>query len=164
MKIKKKIIGIVLLVIILLMAVAYSNFATQLTLNGETEIIGEWNVKIIGIETQNVSQGCQVGSPTFTNSSVTFNAKLQKPGDEITYIITIKNYGTIDAVLDTATFTSDEENGSPAIKYVTTDPGNELNSGDETTFKVTVMYDKNFTEVPSIKTKTITGVIDYIQK
>ena len=56
MKNKRNIVILILIVIIITMAVAYSEFATQLQINGNAEIIGEWDVKIIGIEAQNVSE------------------------------------------------------------------------------------------------------------
>ena len=48
----KNIIIATLIAIILLMAVGYSAFATQLTINGTAQIIGEWNVKITNIQIQ----------------------------------------------------------------------------------------------------------------
>ena len=59
---------------------------------------------------------------------------------------------------------SDEENGSSAIKYSTTEMAKTLNAGEETTCIVTIQYNKNSTEVPSIKTKTLTGIIEYVQE
>ena len=52
MKNNKNIIIVTILFVILAMAVGYSAFATQLSINGTAEIVGEWNVKISNIETQ----------------------------------------------------------------------------------------------------------------
>ncbi len=161
---KTKIIAMLVLIIISIMSVAYAIFATQLTINGETEIVGEWNIRITGIEVSEVSEGCDSGTPEFTDTTVTFNAKLEKPGDVITYVITVQNAGTIDAILNSVTFTPDNENGSLAIVYSTTNPSETLNSGEQTTFTVSVTYDENYTEVPEIKTKQIVGIIEYVQK
>lgn len=160
----KNLIITALLIVIVVMAVGYSAFATQLTINGTAQIIGEWNVRITGIKAQFVSEGANAGTPEFTITTATFNASLSRPGDKIIYEITIENAGTINANLQSATFTADEENGSPAIKYETTQPAQTLNSGDTTTFTVTVMYDENIDQVPEITTKTITGIIEYVQK
>ena len=164
MKNTKNIIIMTLLIVIVIMAVGYCAFATQLTINGTAEIIGEWDVRITGIKAQSVSGGAEAGTPTFTVTSATFDAKLSTPGDKIVYEITIENAGTINATLKGATFTADEENGSPAIKYETTEPAQTLNSGETTTFTVTVMYDETIQQVPEVTTKTITGIIEYIQK
>ncbi len=152
------------IIVLLAMAVGYATFATQISLNGTAEIIGEWDVKIIGIEAKNMSDGVQSGEPSYTNTTVTFDAKLEKPGDTITYEITIQNAGTIDATLGNVLFQVDEENGSPAILYKTTELAPLLKAGEKTTFSVTIVYDKNATEVPEVKTKTITGIIEYVQE
>lgn len=163
MKNYRNIIIITIIIIIIAMAVAYSAFATQLNINGQSKIVGEWNIKITGISAENVSPGCDAGTPKYSNTKAIFDAKLQKPGDTITYIITIKNAGTIDAVLSSADFIPDNENGSPAISYEITNPAQSLKAGTETTCKVQIIYNKETTEVPSIKTKKIVGVIEYVQ-
>ena len=58
MKNSRNIIIIAVLVLIVAMAVAYSAFATQLNINGQSQIVGEWNIKITGISAENVSTGC----------------------------------------------------------------------------------------------------------
>ena len=164
MKNKTQNIVIILLIIISIMAIGYATFATQLTINGTAKIVGEWDVKITNIIAKNVSDGCNAGTPTFTNVSATFNAELEKPGDSITYEITIENAGTIDAVLSSITFKEGTPNGSPAIIYTNTEPISPLPAGQETTFTVTVSYDEEATEIPEITTKTITGIIEYEQE
>ena len=57
MKRNKNIIIMALLLAITIMAVGYSAFATQLTINGTAEIVGKWNIMITNIETQDVSEG-----------------------------------------------------------------------------------------------------------
>lgn len=159
----KNLIIIALLIIIFAMAVGYSAFATQLNLNGTAEVVGEWDVRIINIEAQDISEGCDAGEPQYTNTSATFNSKLLKPGDSITYVITIENAGTIDAILDSVVF-KEQEDGSEAINYETTELEKTLDAGQQTTFNVKVTYDPETEEIPSIKTKTITGIIEYVQE
>ncbi len=163
MKRRKIIVIIVFALAIFLMAVGYSAFATQLTLNGTAEITGEWNVKITNIEIKEMSKGCQSLNTNYTNTTASFNAQLLKPGDHILYVITIENAGTINAVLDSAKFIS-EENSSPAITYNTTEPAKFLEAKQTTTFTVEVVYNKDTTEIPEIKTKTLTGIIEYVQE
>ncbi len=143
------------------MAVAYSAFATQLVFNGNAEIVSEWNVKIVNVTAAYVSEECEAGEPEFTDTSVTFNAKLVNPGDYITYLITIKNAGTINAKLKQAEFTP-EASGSPAILYTTSGPENELAAGGETCILVKVEYDETTTQMPTITTRTITGIVEYV--
>ena len=157
------IIIITLIIASLLMAIGFATFATQLTVDGTVEIVGEWNVKITNIEAIQVSSGCDSGTPEFTDTSVTFNAKLLKPGDIITYRVTIQNAGTINAVLEYAIFTPQEE-GSSAIGFSAGMPSRELTAGEETSFTVQINY-KDFTEeMPEIKTQTLTGFVEYVQE
>ena len=162
MKNTKNLIIIALILVILAMAVGYSALATQIELNGTAEIVGEWNVKITNIEVKEISQNCDSGEPQYTNTTATFNAKLVKPGDSITYAVTIQNAGTIDAKLNNI-ICKEDDNGSEAIKYVTSELAGTLNAGEQTTLTIKVIYDPASTEVPSVKTKGLTGIIEYVQ-
>ena len=159
----KLIILISFLIIIVLMAVGYSTFATDFTINGTTEITGNWDVRITNIIATEVSDGCDAGTPTFTKDSINFSSKLNKPGDEIIYEVTIENLGTIDAELQTIIFT-EEIDGIEEINYTTSELKKDLNVGDSTTFNIIVTYVKNTECVPNVKTKTLTGIIQYVQK
>ncbi len=164
MKRTRNVIIISVSIVLLAMSIGYSTFATQLKLNSSTtEIMGEWDVRIINIEATSVSEGCDEGTPKYTNTTMSFDSKLEKPGDSITYVITIKNEGTIDATLGTVVFL-EQLNGSEAINFVTTDLKHELKAGDQTTFSVIAEYITTSTEVPSVKSKTLTGIVEYVQE
>ena len=159
----KIIILIFFLITIVLMAVGYSIFATDFTINGTSEITGNWDVRITNIIATQVPDGCDAGTPTFTKDSINFSAKLNKPGDEIIYEVTIKNLGTIDAELQTIIFT-EEIDGIEEINYTTSELKKDLNVGESTTFNIIVTYVKSSESVPDVKTKTLTGIIQYVQK
>ncbi len=159
----KIIILIFFLIAIVLMAVGYSTFATDFTINGTAEITGIWDVRITNITATQVTDGCDAGTPTFTKDSINFSAKLNKPGDEIIYEVTIENLGTIDAELQTIIFT-EEIDGIEEINYTTSELKKDLNVGDSTTFNIIVTYVKNSEKIPDVKTKTLTGIIQYVQK
>ena len=163
MKKTRNIIIGALLIVIVIMAVAYSAFATQLNINGTAEIVSEWNVKITSVTAEYVSENCNPGEPQFTNTSVTFNAELANPGDHITYLIIIENAGTFNATLDNITFTP-EKNGSPAIIYTVSDLPTSLPAGEQAALLLKVAYDENTTEMPTVTSRTITGVIEYVQE
>ena len=139
------------------MAIGYSLFATDFTIEGNAEITGEWDVRITNIKATQVPEGCSAGTPTFTENYISFSAKLNKPGDEIIYEVTIENLGTIDAKLQTILFTEE-------INYTTSELKQELNAGESTTFNIMVTYVKDTESIPSVKTKTLTGLIQYVQK
>ena len=164
MKNRKNIIIIAFLVALLVMAVGYSTFATELTFNGNAEITGEWDVRITDMKVTSVSDGCDAGKPEFTDTTINFDSKLEKPGDKITYLITIENLGTIDAVLSNIQIIPDDINGTKAITYRIINPVLELPKSSSTTMEITVEYDPTTTENPDVKTKSITGVIEYSQK
>lgn len=151
-----------LLMIVIAMAIGYSTFVTQIKPKGTAEIVGEWDVKIINIEAQSISEGCSAGNPQYTDTNATFDAQLVKPGDTITYVITIQNAGTIDAVLDNIIF-KEQDDGSPEINFETGYINPLLESGNQTKFELKIIYNPKATEVPSIKTKTIKGIIEYVQ-
>ena len=159
----KMIIIIAFLATIFLMAIGYSTFATDFIINGTTEITGNWDVRITNIKATQVPEGCDAGSPTFTKDSANFSAKLNKPGDEIIYEVTIENLGTIDAELQTIIFT-EEIDGIEEINYTTSELKKDLNAGDKTTFNIMVTYVKETESIPEVKTKTLTGIIQYVQK
>ena len=163
MRKSKIIILIAFLSTIILMSVGYSMFATDFRIDGTAEITGEWDVRITNITAIQVPDGCDAGTPTFTKDSIDFKAKLNKPGDEIIYEVTIENLGTIDAELQTIIFT-EEIDGIEEINYTTSEVKKELNVGDSTTFKIMVTYVKSAESIPDVKTKTLVGIIQYVQK
>ncbi len=163
MKNTKNIIVIILVLAIFLMSAAYSLMATQLTIDGNAEIVGIWDVKISNVEVESCSTGSNPGDISFTNTSVVFNAKLLKPGDEVSYKVTIENAGSIDAALGFVVF-KEEDNEANAISYETTEMARTLLAGEQTSFIVTISYDKNTMETPNVKTKSLTGIIEYVQK
>lgn len=164
MKKNKNIIIIALIIIIITMSIAYSKFATKLEINGTSKIIGTWDIRITGVDISERTLGCDPGIPEYTDTTATFHAKLTKPGDLIIYEIIIENKGTIDGTLKDITFTSDEENTSDAIKYVTDEPDKILPAGEETTIMVAIIYNTEITQEPITRTSTITAKIEYIQK
>lgn len=163
MKRSRKFILGALLISILIMSIGYAAFATSLTVNGTAEIIGEWNVKIKNVEVQSSSVDCDPGTPIFTDTNVYLTAKLAKPGDSITYLITIENAGTINAKLNNFSFTPDDISGSDVISYRTTSPAEQLKAGETTTISVTATYDLSATGLSESKMKSITGIVEYGQ-
>ncbi len=163
MKFNKFLIIFIFLITLLLMSVGYSSFATDLDVQGMAEITGTWNIKITKVEATFISPEVTETTPTFTDNTVNLNVKLNKPGDKVIYTITIKNTGTIDATLQGLIF-NDEVDGSEAISYTVSKIPEDLNAGDETTIEITITYNDNVTEMPLVKTKTLTGTIAYVQK
>ena len=161
----KNLVVVAIVLALVVVATAYAAFATELNLNESTATIqGDWLIEITNIEATTVVGTADAGTPSFTDTTATFDALLNAPGDSVTYTVTIENKGSIDAKLDSAVFTPDNEMGSPAIIYTYENPAASLAAGATTTFTVTATYDESVTEVPDVKTKTITGTINYVQE
>ena len=178
-----------LLAIVLVMAVGYAAFATQLQITGTASVDSQWDVAIISV-TPSASAGEQTTvngrlvypqsgdiSHSNTATTATFNTNLKTPGDTVTYTITIKNRGTLPArvktngikwIQDAAANPQVEDTtaGDEPIKYSYNfaNSASTLTPGAETTMTVTVTYDPadNSTQPASV-TKTATLVIDYEQ-
>ena len=128
-----------LLAIVLVMAVGYAAFATQLNINGTAEITSKWDVHMVDGTTTPASTMGTTPTGTLTVAegglAATFSASLTSPGDTVTFTVPVKNVGTLDASLSGITLSSDTEGmvvdnvGLTAvskdgnIKYTVTSPG-----------------------------------------
>ena len=104
-KIKKRNLVIISLCgVLLCMAIGYAAFQTVLNINGVTTITTKWNVLITNITSKDIVGGAyNIEEPTHTELEATFKTGLTKPGDSITYDITVENQGTFDAYLNKIT-------------------------------------------------------------
>ena len=152
MKDKKNILIGALVFVIAMMAVGYAAFATTLNINGTATIAGEWDVEITDITPAFAGTASDKTPASFTATTAT-------------YTITVQNKGSIDAKLNTITLTP-QADGSDAIIYtVKSQPSanDVLKAGDSTTVVIEAKYDEAVNSVPEVKTKTFTGVLEYVQ-
>lgn len=172
MKDGKNIVIAGLLIAVLCLSVAYAAFATTLTINGQAEIVGDWKIEITGItaaETGTASAGDENTDYGVNSDKISafFNAELKAPGDSITYTVTVKNTGSIDAKIDDVTggvVLTEQSDGSSAITYTYTDPSvTKLAAGASTTFTVTATYKADVSEIPEALSKTATATLKYVQ-
>lgn len=142
-KSRNVIIGL-LCAIIVFMGVGFAaSLSSILTINGDAEITGTWNVKITDITATNVTGKANAGTPTATATTANFNATLAEPGDSVTYKVTVQNNGTLTAKLDDiAEVLDDSTNTAIVYSYGTSNPtkGTTLAPGATHTFEVTVTY------------------------
>lgn len=97
-KSKNIVIGL-LCAIILFMGIGFAALYSEIKIEGSTTISNTWNVQITNIEVVSTSGNANAGAQSFTGTTANFNATLMEPGDSITYKVTVKNKGSIDAVL-----------------------------------------------------------------
>jgi len=109
MKKKKNMIIGGLLALIFLMSVGYAAFATNLNISG-TANTSSWIIKITNIREKTHTGGADTVNTSFTDLSASFSSTLTKPGDSVTYEVTVENMGNIDASLKkvTKTFTQNK--------------------------------------------------------
>lgn len=171
-KSKGIIIG-VLCAVIVFMSIGFAALSSQLTINANATISDTWNVQITNIVKKESSTGVtETAQPTFTATTANFNVSLKEPGDYAVYTVTVKNTGSLDAILSKITET-EGEGGSAAIKYTVTpaagsEQGSDLAKETGThTFDVKVEYDATATgeHAPTAgASKSLTVVLDYNQK
>lgn len=179
---------IVLLAIVLLMAVGFAAFSTNLLIVGNATVTNSWDVKITNIalkpSTQNASNPYGtatspatnpggVTNPTYTDTTATFYSTLGVPGDSVTYVVTIVNNGSVNAIVDDILWVKDDGtadnqyNVSPIIYTYSFPNQNQVlaKNGGTTTLEVTVTYDNNVTDQPdnALLEKTATLSINYVQ-
>ena len=150
--------------IMILMAIGYAAFSSQLQINGTSNISSNWDIRITNIESELIG-ATDVSEPTYDNTNglyASFHTGLSKPGDYALYTITIENRGDIDATL-TGIEISDSNN--PAIVFETsgTEEGDNLLQGAKDELIVKVSYNENVTSDPENKISNITVTLTYEQ-
>lgn len=178
----------ILLFVVLLMSAAFAAFSSNLNITGTTQVMTTWDVKITNITLKESTQSAsnpygtatspatdQNGgiNPTYTDTTATFYSTLGAPGDSVTYVVTIQNSGTVNAIVNNVEWinedgTSDlQYNVSPIIySYSFPDQSQILaKNGGTATLEVTVTYDSNVTDQPaeSLLEKSATLSINYVQ-
>lgn len=151
--------------LILVMAICYSAFATQLNINGTSNITSSWDVHI-----KSITPGTPVGNAVNKSATVgdsklsaTFAAELLAPNDSITYTIEVENSGSLDAKLSSLTFTP---GASAAITYSYDNIAKDdvIAAGGTKEFTVTVAYNNiNTQPTEADKTSALSMVLSFIQ-
>ena len=162
MRTKNKIV-IIMCCLIFVMVIGYAAFSTNLNINGTANIASTWKVEFTSIEEVSKSSGVTVKTaPTASGTMATFDVAFTSPGDSIEYDITIKNNGTLDAVIDSIKTTN---TGSDAIKFEVSGvtEGDTLAKQATTKVKVKISYDSSVTTQPTSLSRTLTLNIIYVQ-
>lgn len=172
MRDKKNILIAALLFAIVALSVGYATLSQNLTING-TASIKNWDVEIVSITPSYSGNSYEkettssVPSPSFTATTATFNTVLSEKGDYATYVIEIENKGSIDAKLNSITFSPINYNDSPIRYVVESAPviNEKLVSGAKTSVTIKVEYNQTYEgEINSSNnSKSITGTIEYVQ-
>ena len=157
--------------ILLIMAVGYAAFSTNLQIKGSTNITSNWDLHIKdgGVNPENVIEATSTKSIKVDALTAEFACELITPGkSKIDYIIEVENSGTLNAKLDRINVT-----GATNAISVTTTPTNEsLTSkhlvvgagGGTAKIKVTVSYNDVTTQPNAEDLKAnIKVILDFSQ-
>ncbi len=149
--------------VLLIMAVGYAAFQSQLKITGTSNIASNFLVKITGIESI-VQSGSASNAiePSYTDTTATFKTNLVSPGDSMKYDITVANEGNIDAVLNSIKVSN---SNNEAITFETSgiEEGDELKASETDILTVLVTYNPSITSQPENTIATITVTLDYGQ-
>ena len=146
---KRNIIIGALCSLLVFMGIGYAVLSQTLNINGTANMKGEWDIKITDISEASRTGKADPGTPTISSSGVSasFEANLWMPGDSITYNITVKNNGNIDAALKE--LVPSVENGVQQVKFSNNAvQGKVLRQKESYTFQVSVVFDEDATEIP----------------
>ena len=135
--------------LLVFMGIGYAVLSQTLNISGTANMKGTWDIKITDISEASRTGKADPGTPTISTSGVSasFEANLWMPGDSITYNITVKNNGNIDAALKE--LVPSVENGVQQVKFSNNAvQGKVLRQKESYTFQVSVVFDEDATEIP----------------
>ena len=135
--------------LLIIMGIGYAVLSQTLNISGTANMRGEWDIKITDISEASRTGKADPGTPTISTNGVSasFEANLWMPGDSITYNITVKNNGNIDAALKE--LVPSVENGVQQVKFSNNAvQGKVLRQSESYTFQVSVVFDEDATEIP----------------
>mgnify|MGYP003293529717 CR=1 FL=1 len=142
-----------LLAIVFIMAVGFAGFTQRLTITETSGVTSNWN---IGFSAATATPACtgndttKCGEVTTTSidatagstKALTFNTKLFSPGDVVTYDVTVKNFGDVDAVLKTITMTPTATNNIKYAQSGLVENTTTVTAGQTKSFTVTVTFEQ----------------------
>ena len=135
--------------LLVFMGIGYAVLSQTLNISGTANMKGTWDIKITDISEASRTGKADPGTPTISSSGVSasFEANLWMRGDSITYNITVKNNGNIDAALKE--LVPSVENGVQQVKFSNNAvQGKVLRQSESYTFQVSVVFDEDATEIP----------------
>ena len=159
---KKSIIMIIMCIAVFVMAVGYAVFSTNLNIDAVGNISATWGISITNITSTITGTATNISDPTYTDVNATFHAGLKKPGDKITYAITVSNTGNIDAIITDVIINT---SGASEVIYSVEnlDKNQKLSKKSSITFNLITEFDRNATSIPALSSKQINISIVVVQ-
>lgn len=162
---RKTVLIIVLIAAIL--GIGYATFAQALAYDGvisSTSKDGVWDIGFIKMnQKEKKGKAAEISAPSFSKHEATFNVSLLEPNDEITYELTIKNSGNLNAEVSSISLVPGNSSEDVILFYVSgLSVGDRLDAGKTTNVSVTAKYSS--THGSKLATKTMQVVINYRQR
>ncbi len=160
---KQRIIIGTLCAIVIGLAIGYAVLSQTLNIQGTGGITTDWRIEITNVETKKtVGNAKNVTDPSFDKLTANMSASFEKPGDSITYDITVSNLGNIDAVLDSIKMNMEEQEYIDfKIEGITA--REELVVDQDITFQLTMSLSENIPDIPSNQSFDFSMNLNYLQ-
>ncbi len=160
---KQRIIIGTLCAIVIGLTVGYAVLSQTLNIQGTGGITTDWRIEITNVETKKiVGNAKNVTDPSFDKLTANMSASFEKPGDSISYDITVSNLGNIDAVLDSIKMSMEEQEYIDfKIEGITA--REELIVDQDITFQLIMKLSENIPDIPSNQSFDFSMNLNYLQ-
>ena len=143
---KRKVIIFSLVGILLCMVVGYAAFSQTLNISGTSKVVSSFDVKFKDIYSTNiVGQAKDLETPSLNSEKTiaSFKAGLYAPGDSITYDVTIRNNGTLSAIIKLLNYTTTASENIDIVSSGVRE-GQVIHPNEEKHLYITVSFDEDF--------------------
>ena len=160
---KQRIMIGTLCAVIIGLAIGYAILSQTLNIQGTGGITTDWRIEITNVETKKtVGNAKNVTDPSFDKLTANMSASFEKPGDSISYDITVSNLGNIDAVLDSIKMNMEEQEYIDfKIEGITA--REELVVDQDITFQLIMKLSENIPDIPSNQSFDFSMNLNYLQ-
>ena len=146
----------------------YTTFAQPLAYNAKQMKLqsnnGSWDIRFTDMyQKRKIGEAKEISNPSYSSTKASFYISLSNPGDEITYNLTIKNAGTLNAKVLSIYIMPENRDDDPILYYVSgIAVGDELNAGESTNMTVTAKYNENINSSNILNNVSV--IVNYVQK
>ena len=148
----------------------YTTFAQPLATNSKQVKLGKndggsWDIRFTDMYQQKkIGSASEISSPIYNSTKASFHVLLSSPGDEITYNLTIKNNGTLNAKVSSIYVMPENREGDAIVYFVDgINVGDILDAGQSTNMTVTAKFNPSGMHGSEI-VKNVSVIVNYVQR
>lgn len=127
-----------------------------------TSINSTWSINVSSIEVVDETKTAYDLGAYITDDLIVIKPYLEGPSDELSYVITVKNNGTYDAVLDNVNI--DYKKDDLKFEFESIKEGDILEKNTFKTFKIVVRYSDEIKDDRIIEPSKIVINLEYTRK